>query len=56
MVNDRRQGFGADMEISQTIQGYFSPGHGYKIFDDLIGNDCSLSNSPATDKSLMRLS
>ena len=55
MVNDRRQGFGADMKIGKSIEGNFSPGHGNEILDDFFCNDRSLSDSPATDKSLMRL-
>ena len=54
MVDDRGQGFCPDVKIGQTIEGNFSPGHIYKIFNDLLGNDRSLSDSPATYKYFMR--
>jgi hypothetical protein len=38
VVNDGRQGFGANMEIGQAVQGYLASRHGNEIFDDLLGN------------------
>ena len=55
VVNDRRQGFGTDMEIGKAIEGNLSPGHGNEIFDDLFSDDRGLSYSPATDKGFMWL-
>lgn len=55
VIDDRGQRFGADMEISQPIEGNLSPGHCLEILDDLFGNDGCLAYSPATDKGFMRL-
>ena len=54
VVNDRWQGFGTDMEIGQTIEGNFSPGHSNEIFNDFFSDDRSLSDSPATNEYFMR--
>ena len=50
VVNDRGQGFCPDVKISKAIEGNLSPGHGHKIFDDLLCDDRCLSNSPAANE------